>query len=103
MTQLKRKTTFTKIVGNSMKLVWMLNKDLIQIHVMEQLKILIIYLAINKAYESSNDQVELALSYLNLRKNWKIAISGTLDEEPGRLSDGALLECSIYALIFHPL
>ena len=61
MTQLKRKTTFTKIVGNSMKLVWMLNKDLIQIHVMEQLKILIIYLAINKAYESYNDQVELVL------------------------------------------
>ena len=38
----------TKIVGNSIKLVWMLNKDLIQIDVMEQLKILIIYLAINE-------------------------------------------------------
>ena len=61
MTQLKRKTTFTKIVGNSMKLVWMLNKDLIQIDVMQQLKILIIYVAINKAYESYNDQVELVL------------------------------------------
>ena len=65
MTQLKRKMTVTKIIGNSMKLVWTLNKDLIQIDVMEQLKMLIIYLAINKAYRSYNDQVELVLSYMN--------------------------------------
>ena len=48
MTQFEGKMALTKIVGNSIKLVWMLNKDLIQIDVMEQLKILIIYLAINE-------------------------------------------------------